>query len=367
MSLLQRGLMFVLAAGTLVLPSSAPPETRAGGRAAVTVDPQTVSVYTPSDKEYYLTEAQLDYIRPGLRVTINSVSNMEPGKKPVVEFTITDDFGNPLDRTGATTVGIVTYRFIPAVWDGKYYTDQLGIGGNPTRDNTGTTQTLEIGHYKYTFNASMPSTFDPTKPMTLFGGFLRNTTEQLGKNFYFQAFKDFVPSTGAAATTYLVTTTGRCNQCHDPLALHGGNYREIKTCALCHNPNNMVRFPAPEVDLRGAFDLQRTALLAPGSLRSVGGGRARSRTRRTSGTARPATTRRPRGAACGTRGRRAPRAVAATSTSTGSRVRDTATPTSRRPNDNECATCHIPTAAPSSTPRSRARTSFPASRSSSRA
>jgi OmcA/MtrC family decaheme c-type cytochrome len=35
------------------------------------------------------------------------------------------------------------------------------------------------------------------------------------------------------------TTIGKCNQCHDPLAPHGGNYRDIKTCVLCHNPNNM--------------------------------------------------------------------------------------------------------------------------------
>lgn len=40
MSLLQRGLMFVLAAGALAIPSSVPPETRVGGRAAVAVDPR---------------------------------------------------------------------------------------------------------------------------------------------------------------------------------------------------------------------------------------------------------------------------------------------------------------------------------------
>ena len=105
MSLLQRGLMFVLAAGTLAIPSSVPPETRAGGRAAVTVDPQTVSVYTPADKEYYLTESQMDFIRPGLKVTIGAVTDMAPGKKPSVEVTMTDDLNQPLDRTGGDDAG----------------------------------------------------------------------------------------------------------------------------------------------------------------------------------------------------------------------------------------------------------------------
>ncbi len=170
---------------------------------------------------------------------------MAAGQKPVVDFSITDDFGNPLDRTGAATVGTVTYRFVPAVWDGTYYTDQIGIGGNPGRDNTGTTQTIDIGHYKYTFFNAMPATFDASKPMTLFGGFVRNTSAIVGKNYYAQVFKDFVPSTGAAATTWGVTTTQMCNNCHTPdlgstVSPHGGNYREAKTCALCHNPNNMV-------------------------------------------------------------------------------------------------------------------------------
>ena len=100
MSLLQRGLMFVLAAGTLAIPSSVPPETRAGGRAAVTVDPQTVSSYTPADKEYYLTESQMDFIRPGLKVTLGAVTDMAPGKKPIVELTMTDDFDQPIDKGG---------------------------------------------------------------------------------------------------------------------------------------------------------------------------------------------------------------------------------------------------------------------------
>jgi OmcA/MtrC family decaheme c-type cytochrome len=240
----QRGLLVLMAAGALALPSQVPVDSD-GASTPVKKSAVAAPVYDAGQREAYLTPDELDYIRPGLKVTINSVSNMEPGKKPVVEFTITDDFGNPLDRTGATTVGTVTYRFVPAVWDGLYYTDQLGLGGNPTRDNTGTTQTIDIGHYKYTFSAAMPSTFDNTKPMTLFGGFVRNTSAIVGKNYYVQAFKDFVPSTGAAATTWGNTTTTRCNQCHTPdlgstVSPHGGNYREAKTCALCHNPNNMV-------------------------------------------------------------------------------------------------------------------------------
>lgn len=243
MSLLQRGLMFVLAAGTLAIPSSVPPETRAGGRAAAPVVPQTVSIYTPADKEYYLTQEQVDFIRPGLKISIGAVTDMVYGKKPTVEVTIVDDFNQPLDRTGATTPGIVSIRFIPSWFDtaSNYYTNIILNNGQPYRDNgtTGTWVDLGSGKYKYTFGLSLQN-FDNTKPMTLLVTGNRNMTAYLGKTYYSTAFKDFVPSTGAAATTWNVMPLTKCNACHDPLALHGGNYRDVKACVMCHNNNNMT-------------------------------------------------------------------------------------------------------------------------------
>ena len=82
---------------------------------------------------------------------------------------------------------------------------------------------------------------DPTKPHTLAAMGARNTTDIVGKQYYaVPQYVDFVPSTNAATTTFNAMGVARCNQCHDPLALHGGNYRDIKTCVLCHNPNNMT-------------------------------------------------------------------------------------------------------------------------------
>ncbi|HEY3351309.1 MAG TPA: OmcA/MtrC family decaheme c-type cytochrome [Thermoanaerobaculia bacterium] len=206
------------------------------------------AAYAATAKEAYLAPEALTYIRPGLNIKIQAVTNFGPGQKPVVEFYITDDLKGPLDRAGLATPGAVSVRWVPAVWDAtkKRYTDYLsGANGLPTRDNgtTGTWQELEVGHYKYTFgNAfALPATMDPTKPHTLFMGGVRNTTDIVGKNYYaVPQYLDFVPSTNVAATTFNAMTVARCNQCHDPLALHGGNYRDIKTCVMCHNPNNMT-------------------------------------------------------------------------------------------------------------------------------
>jgi OmcA/MtrC family decaheme c-type cytochrome len=235
----QRGLSILAAVAALVV-TQAPVGTNESGVAVSRTSPLAVtSAYEPTQKEYYLEQGTVDVLRPGLKMTINGVTNLAPGQKPVVEFTITDDFGNPLDRTGATTPGVVTVRFAPAVWDGLYYTNLVVANGNPSRDTNGTWQSVSDGRYKYTFAAALP-TFDPSKPATLFGGGRRLMVDILGKDYFANTFLDLVPATNAPATTWGVTTTAACNQCHDPLSLHGGNYFEVKACAICHNPNSMT-------------------------------------------------------------------------------------------------------------------------------
>ena len=201
------------------------------------------AAYASTAKEAFLAPEALTYIRPGLNISIASVTNFAAGQKPVVEVFLTDDLKGPLDRAGLVTPGVVSLRFIPALWNPsqRRYTNYIGLGGNPSRDNTGTWTDLEVGHYKYTFFNALPATMDATKPHTLAVMGSRNTTDIVGKNYYaVPQYKDFVPSTNVAATTFNAMTVARCNQCHDPIAPHGGNYRDIKTCVLCHNPNNMT-------------------------------------------------------------------------------------------------------------------------------
>jgi len=207
------------------------------------------AAYASSQKETFLAPDQLTYVRPGLNLKIASVTNFAAGQKPVVEFFITDDLKGPLDRNGLVTPGVCSFRFIPALWNPatRRYLNYIGYNSdptknaNPSRDNTGTYQDLEVGHYKYTFANALPATMDATKPHTLAAMGSRNTTDIIGKQYYaVPQYLDFIPSTNAAATTFNAMTVARCNQCHDPIAPHGGNYRDIKTCVLCHNPNNMT-------------------------------------------------------------------------------------------------------------------------------
>ncbi|MGZ5431076.1 MAG: hypothetical protein ACXWEX_06700, partial [Thermoanaerobaculia bacterium] len=94
----------------------------------------TPVAYDSSLKEAFLAPDQLTYVRPGLTLRIGTVTNFAPGQKPVVEIFMTDspvsasDPKAPLDRNGVLTPGVVSVRFIPAVWNPttRRYTDYIG-------------------------------------------------------------------------------------------------------------------------------------------------------------------------------------------------------------------------------------------------
>ncbi len=243
MSMVSRTALTLLA-GLVAVPLT--PVTRTGS----TATPQQQAVptaYASTAKEAYLAPEALTYVRPGLNMKIASITNVAPGQKPVVEIYLTDDLGGALDRTGIQTVGVVTPRFIVGMWNPttRRYINVVGTSGSGS-DRTGTFQDLELGHFKYTFFNALAATYDPTQPTTFVAFGSRDTTAAVGKIYYATPqYKDWVPSTGAAATTFNAMGVDRCNQCHDPIAPHGGNYRDIKQCVLCHNPNRMTGTAAP--------------------------------------------------------------------------------------------------------------------------
>jgi OmcA/MtrC family decaheme c-type cytochrome len=244
MSLVSRTALTFLA-GLVAVPMT--PVTHTSPSTGPAVREAAPVAYSATEKEFFLAPDQLTYIRPGLNMRIASVTNVAAGQKPVVEFYLTDDLTGPLDRYGILTPGVVTPRFIIGMWNPstRRYINVVGTSGTGS-DRTGTFQDFEVGHYKYTFFNALATTYDPTQATTLVVFGSRDTTAIVGKNYYATPqYKDWVPSTNAAATTFNAMTVARCNQCHDPIAPHGGNYRDIRQCVLCHNPNGMKGTAAP--------------------------------------------------------------------------------------------------------------------------
>ena len=204
--------------------------------------------FTPFQKAYYMTPAELNFVRPGLVTKILSASIDAEGRIQV-RFKITDKMGAALDRTGVNTPGVVGTSFIAAVLPSNAtqyvaYTTRVQTSPITNRSATqaaadapaGTYQQVGEGEYTYTFNTRAPANYDRTATHTIGVYSNRNLTEfDLGTQFSDDVFH-FVPSGSQVRNVRSVVKTESCNRCHDPLALHGGARQKVELCVLCHTP-----------------------------------------------------------------------------------------------------------------------------------
>lgn len=204
------------------------------------------AMYAAHQLEAYLTPQQVEYIRPGLKLTVVGISIPED-RRPVVEVTFVDDFDQPLDRLGKVTPGAISISFVLAYYDAAKrdyvaYTTRTQtspITGQSavqaSADSGGTWEDLGLGRAKYRFKTALPAGFASNKTHTLGIYATRNLTAILGKNYYANVLYDFRPDGQAVTESWQGFQTATCNSCHDPLQTHGGARREVKLCVLCHN------------------------------------------------------------------------------------------------------------------------------------
>jgi len=258
-----RGFLVLATAAGIVIPATA--AQRRAVSPGTPAAPQKLQ-FTASQLEYYLDDSGIAYIRPGLNIKVNSVT-IGSDKKAVVDLNLTDDMGQPLDRLGKLTPGVISISCVLSYYDPatRQYTaytvrSATGAPGFPgagktvtqaTSDSGGTWTDLATGWSKYTFKTALPAGADLTKTTTLGIYSTRNLTDILGKNYYANAEFDFRPD-GAAVTDKWdkINTAASCNNCHDPLAMHGGSRRDAKLCALCHQPQSTDPETGNTVDLK---------------------------------------------------------------------------------------------------------------------
>src|SRR5438105_8312052 len=69
--------------------------------------------YSANTKAFYLADPTVQFVRPGLAITIQSASVASDGTISTT-FKIADPQGLPLDLAGVTTPGVVTLSFVAA-------------------------------------------------------------------------------------------------------------------------------------------------------------------------------------------------------------------------------------------------------------
>ena len=263
MKSLRGGLITAIAAGVLVIvPMSNGRVTRLVSRSAAAQPADPKTLYTPQQKEFWLSADEFGYIRPGLNITVNSIV-IDANLHPVVDITYTDDLGQPLDRKGQITAGPLSINMILAWWDSgvRQYTSyttrqRVGADGTPfagvavtqaaadaqkssSAPNGGTWNDIDLGHSVYTFGTALPAGYDASITTTLGIYATRNMSGIQDKNYYANVEQDFVPNGAAVTQIWDEIPNTACNTCHNPLSAHGGSRQDVKLCVLCHQPQTV--------------------------------------------------------------------------------------------------------------------------------
>lgn len=230
------------------------------GIAAIVQGPE--QVYSALQKAFYLSEADAVWIRPGLHVEIVSVT-IPMDLKPVVVFKLTDDKGQPLDRLGNLTPGVINTSFILAyipqnstqyvAYTVRTQTSPItGVSAQQAATDTGGTYySFGDGSYRYTFGTALPAGFDASATHTL-GIYATRDLREFGLSFYVDnVTKSFVPDGRQVTRIRDVVPTSACNQCHDPMSAHGQTgRRDMEICILCHTPQTSDPDTGNTVDMK---------------------------------------------------------------------------------------------------------------------
>jgi OmcA/MtrC family decaheme c-type cytochrome len=204
--------------------------------------------YSPHEKAFYMDDATVEFVRPGLTITVNSASIGADGTITVV-YSLTDPGGLPLDSAGVTTPGTISVSFVAATIPNgqeqyKTYTTASATGSmlgtilQPGADSGGTTTVVAPGQYQYVFKTKAPSGFDVTATHTIGIYGSRNLTVYNLPTNYASVTYNFVPNGSKVTHTRDVIETASCDTCHDQLSAHGGSRRGLNMCVLCHTPQN---------------------------------------------------------------------------------------------------------------------------------
>jgi OmcA/MtrC family decaheme c-type cytochrome len=192
--------------------------------------------------------------RTGVVVKIQSAAVAKDGTI-TARATIVDADGYPLDRLGVATKGPVSLSFIAAYIPAGQsqfvsYTTTVAkatLNTNPSQlqaanDSGGAFTANAVGDYTYTFKTKAPTTFDPTVTHAIGVSAFRNLAEYGTFDEWSEVGNDvfnFVPNGSPVTVTRSVVTTDACNQCHNPLAGHGGSRVKVELCILCHTPQTI--------------------------------------------------------------------------------------------------------------------------------
>ncbi|GIU75511.1 MAG: cytochrome c [Bryobacteraceae bacterium] len=203
----------------------------------------------------HITEQNSSLVR-GAVAKIERIENAQPGKKPVITFSLKDRAGNPMaisDLIPGAGRGRLAFTLAPLDVDYGLNFGTATTKGYVNETVTVTSVTGTPGLYTYTMNTAIPADAKGTWTIALEGRtdekVLEGTLKERVIEVNIPNDVKYVSVDGSPVQARrVVTTTATCNQCHARLSFHGENRNEIDNCVICHNPSmtDAARRPAAQ-------------------------------------------------------------------------------------------------------------------------
>ncbi len=157
-----------------------------------------------------------------------------------VDFRLLDLNGVNLERD-AFTINWTLAALVPdAAGETNYVsiisnepTGTFGTTAQPTSEVNGEYEVLKDGQSRYVFATLLPADADVNRTWRVAAWAQR--TPDGGAAQVANASFDFIPAAKGTPLDMDAVSTVACNQCHDPLAAHGGFRREVPLCLTCHS------------------------------------------------------------------------------------------------------------------------------------
>lgn len=193
-------------------------------------------------------------------------AKLDEAGRPIITLTLRDERGlalpiDVLDGYGFTIAQIIVdeesnisrYRnLLLRTVEGVAYSDAGGTippaiatATQPFADSDGVWTDLGDGAYRYAFANTLTEPVDMALT-TVIGFYASRDARATVTN----ALYTFVPNGNDPVVTREVASTNGCNNCHNPLAFHGGTRREVTLCSTCHTDQSVDPESGNSLDLR---------------------------------------------------------------------------------------------------------------------
>jgi OmcA/MtrC family decaheme c-type cytochrome len=179
---------------------------------------------------------------PGIKIDIISISNTNPGQKPIITWTVTNDEG---DAIPLSDMDRIYFIIAGPNTDYKIYWRESALARSINNGD---------GTYRYTTENSIPEDATGSWSIGVEGRTIITIEDGSAegaeiRNLSMNEVYAIAVTDDDAESRRTIVSQENCEACHENLYLHGGNRKSVEYCSMCHMPFETDEEVRPEEEM----------------------------------------------------------------------------------------------------------------------